>query len=337
MAAGLRQQDYLWDKIEVCRGVPAGKGRYFFMDEKKYTKEIAKVGFITILLNLILTISKVVAGILAKSTSLISDGIHSASDVLSTIVVIVGAKMASKKADKEHPFGHERMESVALVILAIMLFITAGTLMYNGVTSIISFFKGEYENQSGVFLYIALGFAIASIIVKGWMYFYTKAKAIKLKSETLRADAIHHLTDSISSIASVIGIIGLILGGNILILDPIMTIVISLFILKVSIDIFKDGINELIDKAAPEDFQENIHKDILNYPGVLAINDLKSRMFGSKIYIELEIAVLDTLSVKEGHDIAKGVHDMLEGKYDNIKHCIVHIDPYSISKEDNEK
>ena len=198
MAAGLRQQDYLWDKIEVCRGVPAGKGRYFFMDENKYTKEIAKVGIITILLNLILTISKVVAGILAKSTSLISDGIHSASDVLSTIVVIVGAKMASKKADKEHPFGHERMESVALVILAIMLFITAGTLMYNGVTSIISFFKGEYENQSGVFLYIALGFAIASIIVKGWMYFYTKAKAIKLKSETLRADAIHHLTDSIS-------------------------------------------------------------------------------------------------------------------------------------------
>ncbi|MBQ4357530.1 MAG: cation transporter, partial [Acholeplasmatales bacterium] len=251
------------------------------MDEKKYTKEIAKVGIITILLNLILTISKVVAGILAKSTSLISDGIHSASDVLSTIVVIVGAKMASKKADKEHPFGHERMESVALVILAIMLFITAGTLMYNGVTSIISFFKGEYENQSGVFLYIALGFAIASIIVKGWMYFYTKAKAKQLKSETLRADAIHHLTDSISSIASVIGIIGLILGGNILILDPIMTIVISLFILKVSSDIFKDGINELIDKAAPEDFQENIHKDILNYPGVLAINDLKSRMFGS--------------------------------------------------------
>ena len=122
------------------QGVPAGKGRYFFMDENKYTKEIAKVGIITILLNLILTISKVVAGILAKSTSLISDGIHSASDVLSTIVVIVGAKMASKKADKEHPFGHERMESVALVILAIMLFITAGTLMYNGVTSIISFF-----------------------------------------------------------------------------------------------------------------------------------------------------------------------------------------------------
>ena len=127
------------------------------------------------------------------------------------------------------------------------------------------------------------------------------------------------------------------LGGNILILDPIMTIVISLFILKVSIDIFKDGINELIDKAAPDDFLENIHEDILNYPGVLAINDLKSRMFGSKIYIELEIAVLDTLSVREGHDIAKGVHDMLEGKYDNIKHCIVHIDPYSISIEENEK
>ena len=306
------------------------------VSDNEYKKEITKVGLITILLNFILTISKVIAGILAKSTSLISDGIHSASDVLSTIVVIIGAKMAKKQADKEHPFGHERMESVALVILALLLFLTAIMLGYGGVNSIILFAKGEYQYERGLLVYIALGFAITSIIVKGWMYFYTKKKAKILKSETLRADAIHHLTDSISSIASVLGILGLILGGNIVILDPIMTIVIALFIFKVSYDILMDGINELIDKAAPDEFVNELKKDIEEYPGVLEINSLKTRMFGNKVYIELEIAVLDSLSVKEGHDIALGLHDMLEDKYDNIKHCMVHIDPYSISSEKEE-
>lgn len=306
------------------------------VSNEEYKKEITKVGIVTITLNFILTVAKVLAGIFAKSTSLISDGIHSASDVLSTIVVIIGAKMAKKKADKEHPFGHERMESVALVILAILLFLTAIMLGYGGVNSIISFSKGEYGYESGYLAYIALGFAITSILVKGWMYFYTKKKAKILKSETLRADAIHHLTDSISSIASGVGILGLILGGNIVILDPIMTLVISLFIFKVSYDILKDGINELIDKAAPDEFINELKNDIEEYPGVLEINSLKTRMFGNKVYIELEIAVLDSLSVKEGHDIAKGLHDMLEEKYDNIKHCMVHIDPYSIPKDKEE-
>lgn len=305
--------------------------------DKEYTKEIAKVGIITILLNALLTIAKVVGGIFAKSTSLISDGIHSASDVLSTIVVIIGAKMAKKQADKEHPFGHERMESVALLLLAVLLGITAITLGYNGTISIIDFANGNYSYEGGFVAYIALGFAILSIIIKGWMYFYTKNKANKLKSETLRADAIHHLTDSISSIASAIGIIGLIVGGNTIILDAIMTLVIALFIIKVAFDIAKDGINELIDKAAPDDFVKKIVEEINTYPGVLKINSLKTRMFGNKVYIELEIAVLDTLSVKEGHDIAKGVHDMLEEKHDTIKHCMVHVDPYSLTPEDNEK
>lgn len=307
-----------------------------FMETKYYEKEIAKVGLVTILLNLILSISKIVVGIISKSTSLISDGIHSASDVLSTIVVIIGAKMAIKKADKDHPFGHERMESVALLILSLMLFVTCLILGYSGIENIIKFTKGEYDSQKGLVLYIALAFAVLSIITKGWMYFYTKNKAKKIKSETLGADAVHHLTDSISSIASAIGIIGLIIGGNINILDPIMTIVIALFILKVSFDIFKNGINELVDKAADQSFIEKISKDIINYPGVLKVNGLKSRMFGNKIYIELEIAVDDNLTVKEGHNIAKGVHDLLENKYDNIKHCMIHIDPYSISSEDNE-
>lgn len=304
------------------------------VSDKEYKKEIGKCGAITIVLNFILTIAKVIGGILAKSTSLISDGIHSASDVLSTIVVIIGAKMARKKADKEHPFGHERLESVALVILAVLLAITAIMLGYKGVISIIDFCNGNYSYESGALVYVALAFAISSIIIKGWMYIYTKNVAKKIKSETLRADAIHHLTDSISSIASVLGIVGIIIGGNIVILDPIMAIIISLFILKVSFDIFKDGINELVDKSAPDEFIKNITIDINSCEGVLGINSLKTRMFGNKIYVELEIAVLDSLSVKEGHDIAKSVHDMLENKYENIKHCMVHVDPLSEEKEE---
>lgn len=307
------------------------------VSKEEYNKEITKVGLVTIILNILLTLAKVIGGIVAKSTSLISDGVHSASDVLSTIVVIIGAKMATKKADKEHPFGHERMESVALVLLAVLLAATAIGLGYNGVTSIISFFKGEYQTTSGYLVYLALGFALSSILVKGWMYFYTKKKAVMLNSETLKADAIHHLTDSISSIASVVGIVGLIIGGNIVILDPIMTLIIAVFILKVSYDILMDGVNELVDKAAPEEFIDKITKDIKETDGVLAINSLKSRMFGNKIYIELEIAVSDSLTVLEGHDIAHRVHDKLEGKYDNIKHCMIHIDPFSSEPEDKDE
>ena len=298
-----------------------------------YVKEIKKVGIITIFWNAFLTISKIVSGILVASSSLISDGIHSFSDILSTIVVIVGAKLSRKKEDKEHPFGHERMESIATLILAFLLVMTASFLLYNAIFDLIKYFNGERRvYDSKVLLYIALGFSVSSIIIKGVMFFWTKKKAKQLNSDSLYVDSIHHLTDSISSFASLFGILGLFLGEDYVIFDPIASIIIAIFILKVSFDIGKKSISEVLDTAAPEDFVEKIKTDIENYPNVLVINSLKTRMFAKMIYVEVEIGVDENLTVKEGHDIALGLHNLLEEKYSEIKHIMVHVDPYKLIK-----
>jgi len=300
------------------------------MESENYKKTVLKVGIVTIIWNVILTLGKVIVGIIAKSSSLISDGVHSGSDVISTIIVMIGARLSTKKADKDHPYGHERIESIATIILALLLFATALLLGYQGVMSIIRFANGEKFEKTNI-IWVAFGFAVASIIIKFWMFLYTKKAAKRINSTSLKADAYHHLSDSLSSIGSLLGIIGLIIGGNWAILDPIASIIISLFIIRVAYVIGKEGIDQVVDKTAPEEFQ-NMVKDItLKIEGVKKVNDLKTRQFGNKYYVDIEIAVDGSISVKEGHNIANKVHDALEHKFENIKHCMVHVDPF----EDN--
>lgn len=291
-----------------------------------YTKSIKRVGITTIVWNAILSIGKVVAGLLAKSSSLISDGFHSASDVLSTIVVMIGAKLSAKAPDKEHPFGHERMESIASIILAMLLVGTAVLLGYNGIVSIIAFANGE-EIVSNGFVYLALGSAIASIIVKFVMYIYTIKVANRISSTALKADAYHHLSDSLSSIGSVLGIVGLMIGKAWAILDPIASIIIALFILKVAYDILREAINEVVDKSGSEEFEKDVEWIAINVPGVIMLNSLKTRKFGNKYYVEIEVCVEGDISVREGHEIAKNIHDAIEKTFVNVKHCMVHVDP----------
>lgn len=296
------------------------------MDDNEYKKTIIRVSIVTIIWNAILSFAKVIIGVIAGAVSLISDGFHSLSDVLSTIIVMIGAKLSTKKEDKGHPFGHERFESVASIILALLLFDTALILGYKGVLSIIDFANGKRLEATN-FIYVALGCAVASIIIKFFMYLYTIINAKKINSPSLKADGYHHLSDSLSSIGSVVGIIGLIIGGNLELFDPIASIVIALFIIKVSIDIFKEAINELVDKAAPFEVENEIKGLVLKCDGVISINSLKTRMFGNKLYVELEIVVDSNITVKEGHNIAKNVHDVIESSNSNVKHCMVHVDP----------
>lgn len=296
------------------------------MKNNEYKKTIIRVSIITIIWNAILSFAKVIIGFIAGAVSLISDGFHSLSDVLSTIIVMIGAKVSTKKEDKGHPFGHERFESVASIILALLLFDTALILGYKGVLSIIDFANGK-KIEATSFIYVALGCAIASIIIKFFMYLYTIMNAKKINSPSLKADGYHHLSDSLSSIGSVVGIIGLIIGGNLELFDPIASIVIALFIIKVSIDIFMEAIDELVDKAAPSEIENEIKGLVLKCDGVICINSLKTRMFGNKLYVELEIVVDSNITVKEGHNIAKSVHDVIESNNSNVKHCMVHVDP----------
>ena len=300
------------------------------MEKDKYLKEINKVGITTIILNILLSLCKVVGGILAFSSSLISDGIHSASDVFSTVVVLIGAKISKKAPDEKHPFGHERFESIGSIILSFILCATAIVLGYTGVKSIIEYVNNSTAVREVDFLtYLALGFAILSILVKGWMFIYTYRVAKKINSSILKADAFHHLTDSLSSFGSLLGIIGLIIGGMWSILDPVATVIIAIFILKVGFDIAISAVNQVVDKAAPQEFEDKVRNIISSFKEIVRVNSLKTRMFGNMYYLEIEIAIDDNLTVKEGHDIAKRLHDKIENEFEDVKHCMIHIDPAS--------
>lgn len=277
------------------------------------------VAIITIVANTILAIFKFVAGIIGKSNAMISDSIHSFSDVLSTIIVIIGLKISNKQADSEHPYGHERMESIAAFILASMLFITGILIGIEGLKNIVA-----VESIAKPTL-IALIAAILSIIIKELMYWYTIFYAKKIKSESLKADAWHHRSDALSSIGSLIGIAGSMLG--ITILDSLASIVICVFIIKVSYDIFRDALDKLVDRSCSEDTIVEIEKKAKEIDGVMNVDLIKTRMFGNKIYIDLEISADKNMTLEKAHQIAHQVHDNIEEKFKDVKHCMVHVNP----------
>ncbi|MBR4830371.1 MAG: cation transporter [Bacilli bacterium] len=294
-----------------------------------YIKTANKVSIVSIVANISLAIFKLIAGIFAHSSAMVSDAVHSASDVFSTFVVIIGIKLASKEPDKEHPYGHERLECVAAMILSIILFLTGLGIFYSALKNIIT---GSYNSITipGVLALIA---ALVSIIVKELMYWYTRYYAKKIDSSALMADAWHHRSDSLSSIGALIGIFFSRIGFPIA--DSIASIVIFIFIVKAAIDIFIDATNKVVDHSCSEEFEKEIYDYVINYKDVKDVDLLRTRLFGSKIYIDLEICLDSKLTLKEAHDIAESLHDDLEKKYDNVKHVMVHVNP--ISKKDIRK
>lgn len=291
-------------------------------DKTNAVKIINKVAIVTIVVNLVLSIGKFVAGIVGNSTAMVSDAVHSASDVLSTFIVLIGARIAVKSEDRDHNYGHDKFENIASIILAMMLFATALALGYAGIQSIISATKGEFVKPS----YIALVAAIVSIVVKEGMYWYTIYYAKKLDSQALKADAWHHRSDAFSSVASFIGILGAILG--VLVLEGIATLFIAVLIIKVSYDIVKVVIKQLTDHAAPEELVGRIYKTIDEDKDVMNIDVLKTRISGSIIYVDAEIAVDSSLNIVDAHAIAERVHDKIEQDFKEVRHIAIHVNPY---------
>lgn len=283
------------------------------------TKIANRVSVITIIINLVLSLIKFAVGFFANSQALISDAVHSASDVVSTIAVIFGVNMSSKKADSSHPYGHERIECIFSIILAVILLVTGMSL---GVSAIKTITNGSEIVIPGKLALIA---AIISIAVKEWMYHYTKRAAKKINSSSMMADAWHHRSDAFSSIGSLIGVGGAIIGFPVC--EPIASIVICLFIAKAAYDIFVDAVDRLIDSSCSEEEIEKIKKIIFEVDGVERIDKLMTRRFGSKIYVDLEIAQKGSLTLYESHEIAEKVHDRLEEKMKEIKHCMIHVNP----------
>lgn len=282
---------------------------------------VKKAATISILVNLLLSCIKLAAGFIASSGAMISDAVHSASDVFSTIIVLIGVKISRKEADKEHPYGHERMECVAAIVLAAVLFLTGAGIGMNGLQKILTN-DGDNLAVPGV---LALGTAIFSIITKEWMFWYTKYCAEKINSGALLADAWHHRSDALSSIGSFVGILGARLGFPVM--DPIASVIICLFIGKASYDIFKDALDKMVDKSCDDKVIGQLRRVILEQPGVIRIDKLITREFGNRIYVDLEIAADGKKTLCETHAIAEMVHSQIEKQFPNVKHIMVHVNP----------
>ena len=290
-------------------------------NEEDFQKVANKVSTITIIGNIALSLLKLFAGIVAHSNAMISDAIHSASDVFSTFIVIIGIRLASKKPDKEHPYGHERLECVAAIVLAIVLLITG---LGIGIEAFKTILQGNSDNiqTPGVLALIA---AIISIASKEAMYWYTRHYAKKIDSSALMADAWHHRSDAFSSIGALVGIAGARMGFPVM--DSIASLVIFVFIIKAAYDIFKDAVDKMVDHSCDEETENQIRDCVRKNKYVEGIDLLQTRIFGNKIYVDMEIALDGSMSLREAHKIAESVHDSIEQNFPKVKHIMVHVNP----------
>ena len=283
-------------------------------------KTAMKVSIISIIANVVLAAFKLVAGVFAHSGAMISDAIHSASDVFSTFVVMIGIKIASKEPDEEHPYGHERMECVAAIILATILCITGLGIGKNA----LKFITGN-SSEVSVPGMLALVAAIVSIIVKEAMFWYTRHYAKMIDSGALMADAWHHRSDALSSIGAFIGIIFARMGY--VMMDSIACLVICVFIVKAAYDIFKDAIDKMVDKSCSLEVEAEIRTIVMSVDGVKGIDSLSTRLFGNKMYVDIEIRADGEKTLNETHEIAEAVHDSIEAQFEKVKHIMVHVNP----------
>lgn len=284
-----------------------------------------RVSAISIIVNIGLSVFKLLAGLVAHSNAMISDAIHSASDVFSTVIVIAGVKIAARKSDEKHPYGHERFECVASILLAMILCATGIGIGIGAIEKIRSGNYGELLIPGR----LALIAAVLSIGMKEWLYWYTRAAAKKINSGALMADAWHHRSDAMSSVGAFIGIFAARLGMPVM--DSIASVVICLFIIKASYDVFKDSIDKLVDKACDQELVRQMQQVVLMQQGVIGIDDMRTRLFGAKIYVDIEIAADETLKLSESHAIAEHVHDAVEEQFADVKHCMVHVNPRTVN------
>ena len=289
------------------------------MDSKQHEKIAVNVSTVTIVINLALAGFKFLAGFLAHSGAMVSDAVHSASDVLATFVVILGVKLAGRDADRDHPYGHERLECVAALILGAILAATGLGIGWSGIQKITG---GEALLVPGTLALIA---AIVSIVVKEAMFWYTWLAAKKIDSSALKAEAWHHRSDALSSVGSFAGILGARLGFPAL--DPVASVVICLFILKAAWDIMADALGKMTDHACPPAMVQEMADSILSQPGVLGLDTLNTRLFGDRVYVDVEIQADGDLPLKVTHATAQAVHDTLEQTFPQVKHCMVHVNP----------
>ncbi len=291
-------------------------------ENSKIVRQTAVVGVFG---NVLLSAFKLFAGIFGHSAAMVSDAVHSLSDVFATLIAYIGRRISEKPADKEHPYGHERFECIASILLGAILIATGVRI---GVGCAESIINKTYLTaaEPGV---IALVAAVASIVTKEAMFWYTLHQAKRIKSSAFRADAWHHRSDALSSVGALIGIGAARMGYPVM--DQVAGLIISVVILFVAAGIIKDAVNSMLDRAAAPEVEESMRRAINEYAeetgNRVDIDSLITRVFGDKIYVDLELGVDGDMKLKDAHDIAEGVHSLIEKNFADVKHVMVHLNP----------
>ena len=298
------------------------------MEERE--KHIRNITLWGALVNIVLTVAKLLAGIFGRSAAMVADGVHSLSDLLSDLVVLVFTHISSKDKDRKHAFGHGKFETMATLIVSMILIAVGYKLMINGVDRIVDIATGETLSKPS---YIALIAAIVSIVTKEILYQWTIKVGKKTNSTVVIANAWHHRSDALSSIGSLIGIGGaIILGHEWTMLDPIAACVISVVIAVTAIRIAIPSLAELLEASLPEDIENEIIKTASEVPGVSDIHELKTRRNGISFIIDAHIVVDPSMTIVEAHDIATNVEEALTAKFGKETQMNIHVEPDKASR-----
>jgi len=296
------------------------------MNNDSRINTIRNVTLIGSVVNLLLTVGKIIAGIVGKSSAMVADGVHSLSDLVTDIIVLVFIRVSGKERDSNHKYGHGKYETFATMLISFALMIVGIGILWTGAKKVLDSINGVIIEQPG---YIALYAALISIITKEGLYWYTKIIGVKVNSQAMVANAWHHRSDAFSSIGTALGISGaILLGEKWRVLDPIAGIIVSFFILKVAWDIANPSIKELLESSLPEKTENDILGIIKNTSGVKGFHNLRTRKIGDIFAIEVHIKVDKELTVESSHQIATQVEKSLRDKFGNQSHIGIHIEPY---------
>ena len=291
-------------------------------------QEIYKVTLVGGLVNVLLLLFKFVAGIVGHSAAMVADAVHSLSDFITDVIVLVFVHISSKPQDKSHDYGHGKYETLAMTLIGVALLIVAIGILYSGAAKIYVWANGGQLEAPGT---LALWAALLSVLLKEAVYQYSMVKARQLNSQVVAANAWHHRSDALSSIGTAIGIGGAIfLGQRWTVLDPIASVVVGAFIVKVAIDLLRNGIGDLMEQSLPDAVEEEMLRIVGALPGVVNPHDLRTRRIGNHYAIELHILMDGDISLREAHNKASEVEDLLRARYGEDTHVAVHVEPKEI-------
>lgn len=295
------------------------------MEEKQRNKEIYKVTLVGSLVNFILLVFKFVAGIVGHSAAMMADAIHSLSDFVTDIIVVLFVKVSSKPEDKDHHYGHGKYETLATAIIGLVLLVVGFGIFYNGASMIYAFFKGEQLPDPSLLALIA---ALVSILFKELVYQYTVYKGKNLNSQSVVANAWHHRSDALSSIGVALGIGGaLVLGDNWRVLDPVAAVVVSIFIIRVSVQLVKPCIDELMEKSLSPEVENEIVEIALSCDSVKSPHHLRTRKIGNHIAIDIHVMLDGNMTLTEAHDIVSVLEKKYKERFGKNSYICVHFEP----------